>query len=307
MKKDRKIWKIVTTLIVVFSLAYYLNKNSEIFQDINNLSIKDILLVSFLNILMIASYAILNKKMMDKIDKNVSYSDSFLMQYANNFLNKILPKGGTVFRGLYLKKRYRFPYSKFLATVGGLYIVTFVSYSMIGLISLLYIYLDTGIYNLLITFAFLGLLAGTLFIILFNPKLNRERGKLFKAISEVLDGWKAIKRYPLDIFIFTLINLLVLLFNTLKIFFLYNSLGLEIDFIRGLYLSSISVITMFINITPDGIGVNEAIYAFSSDVINISPEGLVFGSMISRIITVLSSFLLGGISYIILLRRVEKE
>jgi len=307
MTKKRSSWKIVLTVIVFILLGYYLYKNQEVFIELRNLTVKDIIVVSILNVLMIATYAVLNKRMMDRIDKDVSYIDNFLMQYANNFLNKILPKGGAVFRGFYLKTVYNFPYSKFLSTVGGLYIITFISYSILGLISLLIIYSQTGLYNILVTLCFIGLLIGTTIVIIVNPKINREKNSIFKVLDDILEGWKTIKQYPKDILTFVLLNFVVLFLNTLKIYSLYNSLNLNLDFVRSLYLSTISVITMFLSFTPDGIGVNEAFIAFSSDVLGFVPEKLVFGSLISRAITTVISLLFGGICYFVLLHKAKNK
>jgi len=305
--RSKKSWKTILTVIVLFSLGYYLYKNREVFGELKNLTVEDILIVSGLHILMIATYSLLSKKMMDKIDPKVSYGDNFLLQYANNFLNKIIPKGGTVFRGFYLKRVYKFPYSKFLSTVGGLYVITFISYSLLGLISLLFVYLETGLYNVVIMAAFLGLLIGTFFIVLLNPNIDRNKNRVFKVLDDILDGWKTIKHYPKEVIIFVILNFIILFFNTLKIQYLYGSLDLKLNFARSLYLSTVSVITMFISVTPDGIGVNEIFYAFSSDILGIAPERLVFGSLVSRAITTAISLIVGGVCYLILIKKARKK
>lgn len=293
------------TVMVFILMGWYLYENKGVFRNLENINIFHISIIILLQIFVGILYSVLNYWIICKIDKRVFFIDCVYLQFANNLLNKLLPKGGAAYRGYYLKKVYNFPYSKFVSTVAGLYIVSFTTYSLWALISFVIIYMQYGVYNLLLIAAFSLLLIGTLFVVVVNPKIVNNGHRLLNIMKSIIDGWNIIKKDKKFIAQLFFITSIVLIITSLQNKMIYSALGVEVPFIKTLYMSVISILTIFINITPDGIGVKEAILMFSSDIIDINPEVVLLGSLILRAVTTLTSVCFGGLSYIFLNKKIK--
>lgn len=306
LKKHKKVITNIFTFIVLLLMAFYLYKNREVFDALKKLDARYLVIIVISQVATTALNALLNHRIIKTLNRDISYKDSLLLQYANNFLNKIISEGGAVFRGYFLKEVYKLPYTKYISTIAGSYILSFLSYSIVGLVSLGYIYLTRGIINYLILAFFVLLLLGTLTFVIINPKFkNKKDLRVLRWIKSILEGWKEIKKNKKDVLTLTGLILLMLLVNVPQSVLIYSALGNNLGIFESLYMSSLSIMTTFINITPNSIGIREGIYMFSSEVIDLEPDIILLGSLITRAVTMITSFLLGGIAYLKLLPRLK--
>ena len=311
-KKKNIIKKIVNTLLTIVLLILmvsFLSKNMDVFSSLENLNISDILLVAILQPVTVGIIAITNKLVIDHVHKRISFSDAFFLQFVNNFLNKIIAEGGSVYRGGYLKAQYSFSLSKYISTVGGIYIIGLMTNSIMGILLLLIIYFTEHLFNLYVFAVFLTLIVLTILLIIVKPRFN-DKNWFFRKINQVLDGWDSIKsskRLLVSIFILSVLGSLV---SAVSTFIAYRGLNADIKFVNSILYSSISMTANFVNLTPGGLGVNEAVLVFSSEVIDLSSETILLGALLLRAITLITSFILGGISYLVLnvrLMRTQKN
>src|ERR1035437_1420939 len=120
-------------LIIIGFFAWYIISNRDMFGVLKNIKWQYIFLMILFEMIIFLINSFLNQSMIHRFDSNVSFMDCYLLGYANNFLNKILPTigGGATFRAVYLKKKYQFPYLQFVSTIAGLYVISFFSTSLI--------------------------------------------------------------------------------------------------------------------------------------------------------------------------------
>ena len=250
----------------------------------------------------------LNYSMIRRFGFRVSFLDSVLLQYANSFLNKILPTigAGAAFRAVFLKKKYRFPYSQFVSTLGGLYLISFIATALIGLACMAAIYLQGGVTNWVITLAFLGLLLPSLAIVIFSPELPPGENRLLRTLRSIISGWNILKQDRRFILMYTIFVILQLFLSAWQVLISYRALGVQAELIPMVFLSSLGIILALLNFTPDGIGVREAVYLFSARLVKIPETVLVLGSLVLRGLSILTSMVIGGISYWVLLRQIKK-
>ena len=297
---------VIGVIIIVF-FVWYIISNQNMFGSLKNINWQYMILMIFIEIVLFLINSYLDQSMIHRFDSNVSFFDCYLLAYANNFLNKILPTigGGATFRAVYLKKKYQFPYSQFVSTITGLYVISFFSTSLIGLVCLLIIYIQFNVYNLVLLITFLGLLSPCLFIIFFSPQIPDSNNRVLKIAKSVFDGWNIIKKDLRYVFIYAFFSILLLFFSALEILVSYQALGMGTNYISMLFLSTLGIIQALFNFTPDGIGVKEGLFMFSSDLVKIPNEILVMGSLVLRGASLCSTFIFGGISYFILMRRLK--
>jgi uncharacterized protein (TIRG00374 family) len=308
LKQHRKSITNIITFVVFLVIALYLYKNRSVFANLKNLKVSIVLLIILGQVLTVFCNALLNQRIVNILQKDVPYLDSVLLQYTNNFLNKVLTKGGAIFRGYYLKKMYGLAYSRFASTLAGLYIIILLSYSFLGMVSLLLIYRRMHLFNLPIMIFFLLIFVITLFLIWKKPdiKLNREK-RVQKLLGNMVDGWDDIRKKPSEVYLLFFITWVLLLITIFQTILIYEGLGTHLGFAEALYMSTINIITIFINITPDGIGIKEGVYVFSSELIGVDSDIILLGSLIGRALSMIPSIIIGGISYVWLIKKLKRN
>ena len=309
-QKPSKI-RLVTNLlgvIVVLLLGWYLFQNREVFSSLAGITPWQIVLMILLEAagFMLGSY--LNYSMIRRFGFHVSYLDSVLLQYSNSFLNKIMPTigAGAAFRAVFLKKKYSFSYSQFVATLGGLYLISFIATALIGLACMVVFYLQDGLTNWVITLAFLGLLVPCLAIVFFSPNVPERNNRLIKTVRSIIAGWNILKKDWRFVGVYTAFVILQLVLSALQVWVCYQALGTRAGLIPMVFLSTLGIILTFLNFTPDGIGVREAIYVFSANLVQIPQTVLVLGSLVLRGLSIVTSMVFGGVAYWILTQQIKK-
>jgi glycosyltransferase 2 family protein len=295
------------TLVIVLLIVYLYN-NRDVLGFLKNIRWQHILWIVVLDTFSFLIGALLNKSLINRFDSKVGLLDCVFLQYGNNFLNKILPTigGGAAFRAIYLKRKYQFPYSQFISTVGGLYVISFLSVATVGIACLLAIYIRYSQFNVVIFLAFIALLLPCLFVILFSPQIPASNNKILKALKSIVDGWKIIKQDPKFILVYALLSIALLLLSAMQTLISYQALGVQTTFIPMLFLGTLGIVLAFLNFTPDGIGIKEGIYIFSADLVQIPDNILVLGSLVLRSISFSTTLVIGGISYWIIMRDLKK-
>lgn len=305
----RKYFVNILGIFVAVLLVVYLNNNRDILVSLKNIRWQQITLIVILETASFLIGSLQNQSMINRFDKRVGFLDCFLLQYSNNFLNKILPTigAGAAFRAIYLKRKFQFPYSHFVSTVAGLYVISFFSAALIGMICLWVIYIQHGQTNLVLLLAFASVFLPCLFIILFSPKIPPGiNSRLFRLLRSVIEGWNIIKQEPRNIILYAVFSIVILLLSALETSVSYEALGAKTDMASMIFLSTLGIILVLVNFTPDGIGIKEGIYIFSANLVQIPGSVLVLGSLVLRGISFCTTLILGGISYWILMRQLKR-
>ncbi len=303
--------KILTTLLGLVAIAllgYYLFQNRMVFSSLGNVTVLQITLIIGLETIVVILGSVVNYSMVRRFGYRVTFLDSVLLQYINNFLNKILPTigGGAAFRAVFLKKKYQFPYSQFVATLGGFYLINFIATSLIGLCCMAWIYLQYGETNWVIISAFLLLIIPSLLIVFFTPKIPGGNNRISNALRRATEGWNILKKDKGFISFYAVVIIVQLLLSSAEMLIAFNAIGVHTGYIQTLYLSSLGIILSFLNFTPDGIGIREAVYVFSSSVVQIPQANLVLASLVLRALSIVTSLSIGGVGYLVFLKQIKK-
>jgi uncharacterized membrane protein YbhN (UPF0104 family) len=131
-------------------------------------------------------------------------------------------------------------------------------------------------------------------LIFVNPRFkNSKKNRIINWFNSILEGWSMIKRDKKKLGIFVFLSIASLLLATLQSIFVYKGLGYTLGFFESMYMSSLGMITTFVNITPDSIGIREGVYMFTSETIGLDSD--------------INTFLIGGISYLKLTPKLKGE
>jgi len=305
IKKHKNLIINAISIGIFVLLALYLVNNRNIFEVIKQISWVDFLLIASTDISILLLNASLNHSVISRVSKKMKFSDSLLLQFANNFLNKLTSHTGIIFRGVFLKGVYKLDLSRFLATIAGVYIISVSVNSVVGLISSGIIYQSTGLYNIAIIILLTLTMLVTLILMIVSPVLKNREGFIRRNLGKMLDGWRIIKTEPKMLLVFASITILITLVSALQQYFIFKSIGVLLSAPVVFYLASLSSLTILISLTPSGIGIREAVFAFSAQLVAIDIPVLLLSSLVLRVISFLTLFSLGGISYYILTKRLK--
>ena len=133
--------------------------------------------------------------------------------------------GGRAFRAVHLKRRHNLAYSKFLAAFAGVIVVNLAAQSLLGLLGMYMIYMQTGLYNMVVSLSFVAIILGSFFIILIQPKSSAPQNRILREINKVVEGWQIVSRNPRDVFFFVLISIIALFIQALNTYFVFYGIN----------------------------------------------------------------------------------
>lgn len=316
-KSPRQSLMIIFTLGVIIASGYYLYHNYQDFEILLDLKYWEVIILASINLALFAINGLFSWYLYKQFDINLGKRESIAMAIATSFGNTFLPfRAGIGGTAVYMKKRHQMSYSHFASTVAGAYVINFFVIGLLGLLTMLVIYFKSGSFSIVVALAFLGLSIGSIlsvtatkFILRFIP-FESFKNK----VNTVVDGWYIISKSPKRVFIMALLTAVNSITVGFLLYFQFRFLGIEkiggevIQIWDNVFLSSFSVLSIFLNITPSALGIKEGLFAFASQVINIRAQDAIVASVLDRIVGASLLLITGPLSlYLLKKRKFEKS
>lgn len=314
----KQLFALIFTLLILIGAGYYLYENYSDFKILLNLKFWQILVLAGFNIVLLSINGLFSWYLYRQFGVKLGIIESIAMATATSFANTFLPfRAGIGVTALYLKKKHGLNYASFASTIAGSYVINFFVIGIMGLISMVIIYQKTSSFSVLVALAFLGLSFGSIFAVSATKimlKLIPFQGFKNKVLS-VVEGWNTISKSPKRVAIMSIISALNTLVVASLLYFQFQFLGITtikdevVQIWDNVFLSSFSVLSVFLNITPSALGIKEVLFAFASNVINIRAQDAIVASVLDRIVNATVLLLFGPISLLSLnrlLRGVKK-
>lgn len=302
--KNKNIIGIPILIILLITGVLYVNNNVEKFQQLsieNPLIILILIPLIFIHIFFTGK---INGRILRPFNVFLTFMEEFQLAVINRFYNYLtIFRGGVAVRAVYLKKRYKFPYTDFLATLLASYILIFLVAGIIGIISTFGIFFTTNILSWEILIIFSVIVIVMLFIIIFAPKFKERENIWINRIIRVVNGWHIIRNNREIIVSVVCYSFLQIIFYAVIVYFQFLVFGIHITFIKALFLSSITGMSILLSITPANLGINEAIIVFSANTINITTAESLSAALLGRLISILILFIVGPIFSYLLIKK----
>ena len=297
---------ILVTLIVWFAIYFYYHIGE--FKQLRVVNPIYLVPLFFLAILFLINNGLVLKYLLEPFKIKLGFKEWFGLSIITTMGNLLTPfRGGATVRAVYLKKIHQFSYSHFLSTLAGIYVITFLINSLVGLLTMICLYCFYGLFNILIFAIFLCLFLFLLGIVIFSPELKETEYSFINKFIKVINGWHLIKSNKKIITVTGLIALINVVIMLLMIFLEFKVFGVSISLLSVLFLSIVSTLGLFISITPGALGIREAIVAFTATVINIPIPQALTVSILDRAVGLAIIFILGPIfSYILMNQKIKK-
>lgn len=296
------------TVMVIGLFGLYIYRNPEILTTLAEIRVSYILLAMVLFLVVFLLEGLFIKVTLSVFNKDITVKESFFLSTMSRIGNYLLPmRAGAIFRATYLKKKYKFEYTKFLSTLYGYYIILFLLYSFFGISALLvkrFVYGESFITLILF---FVALLLGMLFLMfvrvpfekIFKRKDNLI-GKVVAFLEKFMKSWDRIvknKRLLNQLLLITFGNIAV---NTVIIFIEFLSLNLKVNIFDLFLYSSLSGVSLLVSLTPGSLGIREGVFLISSESIGLNQEQILQLAIVDRGILFVLLFLMMVFIYIFL-------
>jgi uncharacterized protein (TIRG00374 family) len=301
----KKLWdylKIAITVGVVAIFIFYFLNNKDDFNSVVSVPATYLLALFILKALEYLINGLFILVILGSFDKKMAIIESFYVSVISSLGNYFLPmRGGAVIRSVYLKKKFDFPYSHFISTLYGNYIIIFLLNSFIGLLSLLVIGLKYQFVSIPLTIFFGLLFLGMLFLSAVNirfdiPLLQKLEFINFfrKKLNTVLDGWRIIrtnKKLVFTLFLLTASNFILI---TISYILEFDALKIQNSFVNIVLYNCLSSVSLLASLTPGSLGIREGIFLLTSNILNITNEQVMQLALLDRgilLITIIFLFI----------------
>ncbi|MGZ6005077.1 MAG: lysylphosphatidylglycerol synthase transmembrane domain-containing protein [Candidatus Saccharimonadales bacterium] len=290
MMKSKKLRLILTAAVfAVFAVYFYLNASQ--FKPLLHIDGWLLLVIALADFAIISANGLFIKFVLEPFNKFIGVAESIYVSLISAVGNFFAPTGtGFGFRAVYLKKKHGLPYSEFISTLSGNYIIVFLVNSFFALLSLYMLreHYSKQYLTLVVVFATIFIVSLILSVIKL-PDISPERitknkklQKFVGMIFTITNGWNKVianKKLMAKLIGVVIFNfLMTMLISKMEI----AALHFTISFPALLLFSVLGSLSLFVNITPANLGVKEAIYIFSGAVIGFSVSQILLISLIDR-------------------------
>jgi uncharacterized membrane protein YbhN (UPF0104 family) len=283
MKTQRRLLSAAVLAITVGGLVYYAVTN---WGDFENLTLASPIFIVPTIPLLLLRYLMIGlttRELMRPLGLKLGVAEATALSIMTGFYNVVLPfRGGVATKAVYLKTRYGFSYTNSLATLSASYILTLLISSLLGLATLLLTYSSTGFASGVLLLAFGGIFVGLVFVVLFSPKIPETRFGWINRGVHVINAWDVIKQNRRLILVTSVLTLLQALALSADTLLLFKVFGVAVPFGKCIFMDSVGSLAQLIQVTPAGLGVNEALLVFSTQAIAVLPADALAMALLGR-------------------------
>lgn len=290
MKLLKKYISPIVTVIVLILFGIYLYRNPQIINEILSTNWIYIVLIMGIYLLVFLFEGLFVKTSLSIFEKRIKVKESFFLATVSRIGNYLLPmRAGAIFRATYLKKKYEFPYSNFLSTFYGYYVIFFLTNSLISILILLSKYLIDGELFLPLILFFSLVVIGMLILIFVRLPINKivkkTEGiieKVFLFMDKFIKGWDLIVRDRKDFFYLILIALGNIFLNIIIVYIEFISIDKVPKILDVILYTAISGVSLLVSITPGSLGIREGIFLITSQSLGLTETEIMKLAFVDR-------------------------
>lgn len=249
------------TLMIAFLLAGYLFflERKDDFLALDWPSTPAVAAVSLAFIINICITAVFNSITARRLGAPLGYTESFMLSSVTSAANFLLPlRAGAAFRSIYMKKVYRFQFSHFASALTVYYLATILVASFLGMICLVFIYLDQGHFRLDIFAALPAVFTIACFILL--ARKGTQTGNTTEKESwrtSFIDGYRQILANNRFVYIALSLVTAGLVVSTLGWSVALRDYAPQVSLGESLLIVTSQIIGGLVTLTPGGTGFQE--------------------------------------------------
>ena len=309
MTKQTRQWVAVAVLFILTAvIILFLRSQPELLQSLQNVTFASLFYLTVVRIGIFAMNGLFLREFATKFGVQLSFHEWFGLASVTTMGNYITPfSGGLLIRAAYLKKRHRLPYAQFTTMLTSNYLIMFWLIGVIGLLALSALGQGWQRYWPIVLL-FGSVVVGVSVIFLFPVQHVPWDNRIGRFLNTLLTGWFMVKRDYGLLLRLTLLTALTIGLNALSFWLAYQALGQAISFMAALLLGLVAAFSIFINLTPGNLGIQEAMVGLSAELLGAGGGAGLLAVLLIRAVTVLCAFTLGPLySYLLTRQSILKE
>lgn len=303
INRHKLIYSYLILALLVAGFAYYFKGHREEFRLLRRVSAGYLFGIAALVFLFKLVLSLKFKTLIAFSGIRLKLREWLGLPCVSTMVNYLLPaRAGVATQALYLKKAYKFEYSRFAVYLTGFLIFAMLANSASGMLFLTIYYLMHGVFFTAIFFIFLICLILSLtliFLMYYMPSIEIR----WEVLEKLLKGFNFIKNKRHLVLRLLLIQFADIIITGLRLFLAYKALGIEIDilpvFMVGLFASTSAIFS----ITPANLGIRELFITVSSMLIGETVAVGIMASLLDRTIGAAISFVTGFAFIFVLMPR----
>ncbi len=305
MKLNKKKILGILSALIILALLFFLLKNShEDIERIKNIPTSILATVIILTLVEFYLNGVMLKVLLQQFNIHTKIKE-WLGLSAITTLGNYLTffRGGTTAKAVYLKKNHDLSYPHFLASVGASYVITVFVYGLIGMFFSIIMLSYQHLFHLELFFLFVALFIVSLIFIFFSPRFPETEKRFLKHIYTILNGWHTLRKNKLFVLKFSLLVFILYAVSASKIYLLYKALSYDIQPISAAFITLLSSLSIFLSVTPAGLGVREAVVAITSNILDLGLKSGLYVASLERAITIILISIIGPIFSYMLIKK----
>lgn len=269
-KNLKKILKSLASVLILTFLYFFIKEDLHLFKNLLNLKFYQLLILSLATLLNLLLNCYLFYIFLKYFNLDIKFSKWLNIYNINRLSNLIFIKTGPLIKGAYLKKNHNLPYSGYIYIAYYLTILQLLCFSLIMIASLsLNYFFGNKIFNSYVFAVFLCALLPIGLLLVYSSKIFTVLKRFIKfSFLEKINNFIIETQMPKAVLLrcFAIIFLIVI-FYSLKIYFLYFIFFKPISFFSSVLIATIGLLSLFVSITPASLGIREALMSYSAKLI----------------------------------------
>lgn len=299
-KKRKTYLPILLVLGALIIVGLFIFHNADRLSKLLDFSTSNLVIFILLVFLTAFENGLVNYLLYRNLGVNISVLLGFGLATVNTLANTLPLSGGLIAKGLYLKKKFELPYSKYLSATGALYICFLTTNGIVGLVVMNGLHWWAGIKSPLILNIGFGLMALSFLLFWFPFRVNFIPEKWQKYVGKVEEGWQIFINDAGLLFILIGVQIVAIVTMAFRFWLAFRFFSQDVSFLQCVLFSSATILTRLISIIPGGIGIREGIVAGMAAVFGFEVSISVLAVGLDRLVSTSVIAILGTLfSYIL--------
>lgn len=289
----RKYISIGVLLFLTTLIFTYLYEQPELLDSLRNITVGNIILLIFTRLGLFTVNGLYLREFSRKFDVDLVFQEWFGLATVTTMGNYVFPfSGGLIARAAYLKKQHKLSYAHFTTLLISNYLVMFWLVGAAGLISLALLKQNWQQYWP-IALLFGSVMLGISLVFVFPKTQLPWNNRFTQFFNTLFESWFALKQDYNLLFRLILLTICIILINGISFWLAYKALDLTIPFLTAILLGLVASFSIFINLTPGNLGVQEALVSLSAELLGSSAGEGLLAVLVIRAVTMICAFTLG--------------
>ncbi|MCI5117679.1 MAG: UPF0104 family protein [Candidatus Electrothrix sp. LOE1_4_5] len=296
-------------ILLIGIMIWFLSTQPEILNSLRQIVWYDLVGLILLSILIMLIIGLQFKCLLLIFGRNLPIREWLGLTAVNTMCNYYLPaRGGLIVRGVYLKRQYNFPLSRYTSLVMVSQLLMLGVAATLGIIFLINSK-DIFSENILPLLGLFGsVLIITLLIYQMMPILAIQSARFDKLkpfLQQFMEGLESWRQYRITPVYCSLLMVILIFLSGLRLYVCFTAIDEPVNFGQVMVIQTLISLSFVISITPGNLGIKEGITAFSANLFGISPTTALLASLVDRAVAVLVVFSMGLVFSHILIRELK--